>query len=115
MCIRDRSIPFLENDDSNRALMGANMQRQAVPLLQPHAPLVGTGMEHKAAADSGAAVVAQFDGVVEYVDAREIRVRREDGALDKYPLIKYHRSNASASYNQTPNVTIGDLLQLAKS
>src|SRR5699024_3933997 len=102
------SIPFLENDDSNRALMGANMQRQAVPLLQPHAPLVGTGMEHKAAADSGAAVVAQFDGVVEYVDAREIRVRREDGALDKYPLIKYHRSNASASYNQTPNVTIGE-------
>ncbi|SPT61127.1 DNA-directed RNA polymerase subunit beta [Aerococcus viridans] len=102
------SIPFLENDDSNRALMGANMQRQAVPLLQPHAPLVGTGMEHKAAADSGAAVIAQFDGVVEYVDAREIRVRREDGALDKYPLIKYHRSNASASYNQTPNVTIGE-------
>ena len=102
------SIPFLENDDSNRALMGANMQRQAVPLLQPHAPLVGTGMEHKAAADSGAAVVAEYDGVVEYVDAREIRVRREDGALDKYPLIKYHRSNASASYNQTPNVTLGE-------
>src|SRR5699024_6684900 len=75
-------------------------------LLKPHAPLVGKGIEDKAAADSGAAVVAQFDGVVEYVDAREIRVRREDGALDKYPLIKYHRSNASASYNQTPNVTI---------
>lgn len=101
-------IPFLENDDSNRALMGANMQRQAVPLLNPHAPLVGTGMEYKAAHDSGAAVVAKSAGTVEYVDAREIRVRREDGALEKYELVKFHRSNASSCYNQTPLVKLGD-------
>ena len=101
-------IPFLENDDSNRALMGANMQRQAVPLLNPHAPLVGTGMEYKAAHDSGAAVTCDRAGVVEYVDAREVRVRTEDGALDKYPLVKFQRSNASTCYNQTPLAKKGD-------
>ncbi len=87
-------IPFLENDDSNRALMGANMQRQAVPLINPHAPLVGTGMEYQAAHDSGSALLAKADGVVEYVDAKEIRVRREDGTLDTYKLMKHRRSNA---------------------
>ncbi len=101
-------IPFLENDDSNRALMGANMQRQAVPLINPHAPLVGTGMEYKAAHDSGTAVLANNAGTVEYVDAKQIRVRREDGALDAYNLMKFKRSNAGKNYNQRPIVTIGD-------
>ncbi len=94
------SIPFLENDDSNRALMGANMQRQAVPLMQPEAPLVGTGIEHLAARDSGAAIIAKHDGVVEYVDAKQVRVRREDGTLDQYNIAKFKRSNAGTSYNQ---------------
>ena len=101
-------IPFLENDDSNRALMGANMQRQAVPLVNPHAPLVGTGTEYKAAHDSGTAVLANNAGTVEYVDAKQIRVRREDGALDAYNLMKFKRSNAGKNYNQRPIVTIGD-------
>ncbi len=101
-------IPFLENDDSNRALMGANMQRQAVPLVNPHAPLVGTGMEYKAAHDSGTAVLANNAGTVEYVDAKQIRVRREDGALDAYNLMKFKRSKAGKNYNQRPIVTIGD-------
>ncbi|NKF02899.1 DNA-directed RNA polymerase subunit beta [Lactobacillus paracasei] len=101
-------IPFLENDDSNRALMGANMQRQAVPLVNPHAPLVGTGMEYKAAHDSGTAVLANNAGTIEYVDAKQIRVRREDGALDAYNLMKFKRSNAGKNYNQRPIVTIGD-------
>ena len=101
-------IPFLENDDSNRALMGANMQRQAVPLVNPHAPLVGTGMEYKAAHDSGTAVLANNAGTVEYVDAKQIRVRREDGALDAYNLMKFKRSNAGKNYNRRPIVTIGD-------
>ncbi|MBD5429824.1 DNA-directed RNA polymerase subunit beta [Lactobacillus sp.] len=101
-------IPFLENDDSNRALMGANHQRQAVPLINPHAPIVGTGMEYRAAHDSGDAILAQEPGVVEYVDANEIRVRRDDKTLDKYVLEKYRRSNATKNYNQTPNVHQGD-------
>ncbi len=101
-------IPFLENDDSNRALMGANMQRQAVPLIDPHAPLVGTGMEYKAAHDSGIAVLAEHAGTVEYVDAKEIRVRRDDGAQDKYKLMKFRRSNAGKNYNQRPIVRLGD-------
>ncbi|MGX7347927.1 DNA-directed RNA polymerase subunit beta [Aerococcus vaginalis] len=104
-------IPFLENDDSNRALMGANMQRQAVPLLQPHAPLVGTGMEYINAHDSGAAVVAEADGEVEYVDAREIRIRETDGTLRRYELTKYQRSNASTCYNQTPLVKHGETVE----
>ncbi|WP_172586237.1 DNA-directed RNA polymerase subunit beta, partial [Ligilactobacillus agilis] len=101
-------IPFLENDDSNRALMGANMQRQAVPLIQPHAPLVGTGIEYKAAHDSGDALISEHAGVVEYVDAREVRIRRDDGSLDKYKLMKFRRSNGGKNYNQTPIVRVGD-------
>ncbi|MCI1943549.1 MAG: DNA-directed RNA polymerase subunit beta [Lactobacillus sp.] len=101
-------IPFLENDDSNRALMGANHQRQAVPLINPHAAIVGTGMEYRAAHDSGDALLAKSAGTVEYVDANEIRIRREDGTLDKYTLEKYRRSNATKNYNQTPNVSLGD-------
>ncbi|MBO0418611.1 DNA-directed RNA polymerase subunit beta [Vagococcus fluvialis] len=104
-------IPFLENDDSNRALMGANMQRQAVPLIQPRSPIVGTGMEYKAAHDSGAALLCKHDGVVEYVDAKEIRVRRNNGALDKYNVIKFHRSNAGTSYNQRPIVSLGEIVE----
>ncbi|ANZ61453.1 DNA-directed RNA polymerase subunit beta [Secundilactobacillus paracollinoides] len=101
-------IPFLENDDSNRALMGANMMRQAVPLLDPHSPLVGTGIEYKAAHDSGVALISKHDGSVEYVDANEIRVRREDGALDTYKLMKFQRSNGGKNYNQRPIVKVGD-------
>ena len=104
-------IPFLENDDSNRALMGANMQRQAVPLLQPHSPLVGTGIEYKAAHDSGDALIADHDGVVEYVDAKQIRVRLEDGSLDKYKLMKFRRSNGGKNYNQTPIVHVGETVE----
>ena len=109
-------IPFLENDDSNRALMGANMQRQAVPLLNPEAPFVGTGMEHLAARDSGAAVIAKNDGIVEYVEAKEIRVRLIEevdgtevkGDVDTYKLQKFVRSNQGTSYNQRPIVKVGD-------
>ena len=101
-------IPFLENDDSNRALMGANMQRQAVPLIDPHAPLIGTGIEYKAAHDSGVALVAKKAGTVEYVDAREIRVREEDGTLDTYKLMKFRRSNGGKNYNQRPIVKVGE-------
>ncbi|WP_220751923.1 DNA-directed RNA polymerase subunit beta [Apilactobacillus xinyiensis] len=101
-------IPFLENDDSNRALMGANMQRQAVPLIKPHAPLVGTGIEYKAAHDSGVALICKHPGTVEYVDAREVRVRRDDGALDTYKLMKFRRSNGGKNYNQSPIVRAGD-------
>ena len=101
-------IPFLENDDSNRALMGANHQRQAVTLINPHSPLVATGMEYRAGHDSGDALLAEADGVVEYVDANEIRVRRDDQTLDSYTLEKYRRSNATKNYNQTPNVSTGD-------
>ncbi|KRO11554.1 DNA-directed RNA polymerase subunit beta [Lactiplantibacillus xiangfangensis] len=101
-------IPFLENDDSNRALMGANMQRQAVPLVDPHAPLIGTGIEYKAAHDSGIALICRHDGTVEYVDAREVRVRRDDGSLDTYKLMKFRRSNGGKNYNQRPIVKVGD-------
>ncbi len=101
-------IPFLENDDSNRALMGANMQRQAVPLVDPHAPLIGTGIEYKAAHDSGIALINRHEGTVEYVDAREIRVRRDDGSLDTYKLMKFRRSNGGKNYNQRPIVKVGD-------
>ncbi|KRN65199.1 DNA-directed RNA polymerase subunit beta [Carnobacterium maltaromaticum DSM 20342] len=101
-------IPFLENDDSNRALMGANMQRQAVPLIHPQAPLVGTGMEYISAHDSGAALICRNPGVVEYVDAKEIRIRQDNGALDKYSITKFRRSNAGTCYNQRPIVALGD-------
>jgi len=105
-------IPFLENDDSNRALMGANMQRQAVPLIDPHAPLVGTGMEYQAAHDSGAALIARYDGVVEYTDANEIRIRRADGSLDKYKVSKFRRSNSGNSYNQRTLVFPGEKVEV---
>ena len=101
-------IPFLENDDSNRALMGANMQRQAVPLINPHAPLVSTGIDYKAAHDSGVAMIAKKPGTVEYVDAREVRVREEDGTLDTYKLMKFRRSNGGKNYNQRPIVKVGE-------
>ena len=104
-------IPFLENDDSNRALMGANMQRQAVPLINPHAPLVGTGIDYKAAHDSGVALLSKYAGTVEYVDAREIRVRRDDGSLDKYKLMKFRRSNGGKNYNQTPIVRVDEKVE----
>ncbi|QLG78471.1 DNA-directed RNA polymerase subunit beta [Leuconostoc gasicomitatum] len=102
------AIPFLGNDDSNRALMGANMQRQAVPLLDPHAPLVGTGIEYKAAHDSGVAMISRAAGMVEYVDGREIRIRREDGQLDHYELMKFRRSNGGKNYNQKPIIHEGE-------
>ncbi|KAF1304629.1 DNA-directed RNA polymerase subunit beta [Enterococcus saccharolyticus] len=104
-------IPFLENDDSNRALMGANMQRQAVPLINPQAPWVGTGMEYKSAHDSGAALLCKEDGVVEYVDASEVRVRRSNGALDVYSVTKFRRSNSGTSYNQRPLVELGEKVE----
>ena len=104
-------IPFLEHDDANRALMGSNMQRQAIPLLQPEAPFVGTGIEYKAAHDSGTAVVALNDGVVEYVDGALILVRREDGGLDRYDLSKFMRSNQGTCINQKPIVSMGEVIK----
>ena len=101
-------IPFLPNDDANRALMGANMQRQAVPLLKPHAPLVGTGMEHKICLDSEVAVLAEGDGVVTKVDARAITVRYDSGESKEYKLIKFLRSNHGTCINQTPIVSVGE-------
>ena len=105
------SIPFLENDDSNRALMGANMQRQAVPLLQPAAPLVGTGIENTAAKGSGSAIVAKNAGTVDYVDARNIKIRQSNGMIDHYSMIKFQRSNAGTSYNQKPIIQHGDKVE----
>jgi len=101
-------IPFLENDDANRALMGANMQRQAVPTLRSEKPLVGTGYERVAAVDSGAAVIARNQGIVEYVTSQEIRVRREDGTLDKYELMHMVQSNKSTCFTHRPVVFPGD-------
>ncbi|MBO8172741.1 MAG: DNA-directed RNA polymerase subunit beta [Bacillaceae bacterium] len=112
-------IPFLENDDANRALMGSNMQRQAVPLLVPEAPYVGTGIEHKAAKDSGVAIVAKHDGIVERVTAKEIWIRRTEevdgktvqGDLDQYRLQKFIRSNQGTCINQRPLVRKGDRIK----
>nr|WP_315410277.1 DNA-directed RNA polymerase subunit beta [uncultured Selenomonas sp.] len=101
-------IPFLENDDANRALMGANMQRQAVPLLRTQAPLVGTGMEYKAACDSGVMLLAKRAGVVEKVTADQIQVRTHEGDLDIYKLQKYQRSNQGTCINQVPIVHKGE-------
>ncbi len=100
-------IPFLENDDANRALMGANMQRQAVPCLRGDKPLVGTGYEGVAAVDSGAAVIAFNDGVVEYVSSLEIRVRKNDGEVDHYNLLHMVQSNKSTCFTQRPVVSLG--------
>ncbi|WP_274365232.1 DNA-directed RNA polymerase subunit beta [Paenibacillus thermotolerans] len=112
-------IPFLENDDSNRALMGSNMQRQAVPLLVPKAPLVGTGMEHKAAKDSGVCIVSKYDGVIEKVSANEIWLRRQEtvdgklvnGDIVKYKLHKFMRSNQGTCINQRPLARKGDIVK----
>ena len=104
-------IPFLENDDANRALMGSNMQRQAVPLLMTEAPVVGTGMEEKSAVDSGVCVVAEEGGVVERSASTEIVIRQDDGKLRTYKLTKFLRSNQSNCYNQRPIVFKGDRIE----
>ena len=101
-------IPFLENDDANRALMGSNMQRQAVPLVRREAPIIGTGIEYRAAKDSGAVVVAKNSGVVDRVSADEIIIKKEDGTKDRYKLLKFKRSNAGTCINQTPIVSKGE-------
>ena len=101
-------IPFLENDDANRALMGANMQRQAVPLLCTQAPIIGTGMEYKVAVDSGVCILAKNAGVVERVTGDEIVIRKDDGGVDKYGVLKFKRSNQGTCVNQRPIVYKGD-------
>jgi len=101
-------IPFLGNDDANRALMGSNMQRQAVPLIKPEAPIIGTGMEYRAAKDSGVCAVAKNAGTVSRVTADMIKITREDGVEDVYKLSKYRRSNQSTCINQRPIVSIGE-------
>ena len=100
-------IPFLENDDANRALMGSNMQRQAVPLLKTQSPIVGTGMEYKAAVDSGVVVVAKRAGTVTRVNAKEIEIRTDEGEIDNYHVIKFMRSNQGTCINQRPIVSLG--------
>ncbi|NLK27091.1 MAG: DNA-directed RNA polymerase subunit beta [Clostridiales bacterium] len=107
-------IPFLENDDANRALMGANMQRQAVPLLIPEAPAVGTGIEAKAAIDSGVCVIAEKSGIVERVTAKEIIVKNDDNTKSTYRLIKFARSNQGTCINQRPVVNKGDRVEAGK-
>ena len=104
-------IPFLENDDANRALMGSNMQRQAVPLVRREAPVIGTGVEYRAAKDSGAVVVAKNSGIAERVTADEIIIKREDGNKDKYKLLKFKRSNQGTCINQTPIINRGDKIE----
>ena len=101
-------IPFLGNDDANRALMGSNMQRQAVPLIQTESPIIGTGMEHRAAKDSGVCIVAEKDGLVEHVTGESIRLRADDDSLINYQLRKYDRSNQGTCINQRPLVKAGD-------
>jgi len=104
-------IPFLENDDANRALMGSNMQRQAVPLIKTDSPIVGTGMEYKAARDSGVVVIAKKGGVVQKVSSDEIQIKNEDGLLDTYKLLKFKRSNQSTCVNQKPTVLKGERVE----
>ncbi|MBI9008898.1 MAG: DNA-directed RNA polymerase subunit beta [Tenericutes bacterium] len=110
------SIPFLEHDDANRALMGANMQRQAIPLLKPEAPFVGTGIEYKIAHDSGTAMIAERAGTIEFVDGKQIKIRTENGELDKYEMLKFMRSNQGTCVNQKPIVkkdefvNVGDII-----
>ena len=104
-------IPFLENDDTNRALMGSNMQKQAVPLLKPENPIVATGMEYKAAVDSGVVVLAKRAGVVTYVSADIIKIRAKNGEIDEYNLIKFLRSNHGTCINQKPIVSVGDTVE----
>jgi DNA-directed RNA polymerase subunit beta len=106
-------IPFLENDDASRALMGSNMQRQAVPLLKPQAPVVGTGIEYKAAVDSGVLPKAKHAGVVDHVSASEVRVKRDDnGTIDIYKLLKFKRSNSGTCINQRPIVDKGEKVEV---
>ena len=104
-------IPFLENDDANRALMGANMQRQAVPLIKTESPLVGTGLEYKSAKDSGAVVVTPKAGVVQSVSADNIVIQHDDGSKETYRLLKFIRSNQGTCYNQRPIVRVGDRVE----
>ncbi len=104
-------IPFLENDDANRALMGSNMQRQAVPLLVTEAPVVGTGMEYKSAVDSGSCILAKHAGVVESVSAVKIVIRCDDGTKDTYKLLKFKRQNQSTCFNQRPLVRKGQRVE----
>lgn len=104
-------IPFLEHDDANRALMGSNMQRQAVPLLRPSAPLIGTGIEHRIAVDSGEIMVAQSSGVVDYVDGQTIIILNDEGEYDEYLIPKFQRSNQSGCINHRPLVRKGDHIQ----
>ncbi|HBB45097.1 MAG TPA: DNA-directed RNA polymerase subunit beta, partial [Clostridiales bacterium] len=104
-------IPFLDNDDTVRALTGSNMQRQAVPLLRADSPIVGTGMEHKVAMDSGAMIISTVDGVVDYVDAREIRVKTKDDFVT-YKLTKFQKTNKETCYNQKPNVVKGQKVKV---
>ena len=101
-------IPFLENDDANRALMGANMQRQAVPLMTTQQPIVATGIEHRCAVDSGVVVLAEGDGVVERVSADSITIRYDMGESRDYKLIKFSRSNQGTCFNQRPIVKVGE-------
>lgn len=108
-------IPFLENDDANRALMGSNMQRQAVPLLRPESPIVGTGMEFKVAQDSGVCVNAKHEGVVKYVSADYILVERPDGEIDRYELQKFVRSNQGTCINQKPLVVKNDKVKVGET
>ena len=104
-------IPFLENDDTNRALMGSNMQKQAVPLLRPENPIVATGMEYKAAVDSGVVVLAKRAGEVTYVSADHIKIRAKNGEIDEYTLIKFLRSNHGTCINQRPIVAVGQKVE----
>ncbi len=104
-------IPFLEHDEATRALMGANMQRQAIPLLKPEAPFIGTGIEYKAAQDSGSCLVASNAGTVDYVDSKTIVIRKEDGTNDHYALRKFERSNQGTNMSERPIVSIGDKVE----
>lgn len=104
-------IPFLSNDDANRALMGSNMQRQAVPLITTDAPIIGTGMEYHAAHDSGACIIAKRGGHVDFVSGDEICIKTDDGEIDRYKLIKYRRSNQNTCINQRPIVKYGDKIE----
>lgn len=105
-------IPFLENDDATRALMGSNMQRQAVPLIKAEAPIIGTGIEHRAAKDSGAVLIAKYDGVVTEVTSDKIKIKRNEGAKeDVYKLLKFKRSNQGTTINQRPIVRVGNIVK----
>ncbi len=104
-------IPFLENDDNSRALMGSNMQKQAVPLMVTDSPIVGTGMEYKAAVDSGVVITAKNPGIVDYVDADKVVIVRDNGERDVYELIKFKRTNQGTCYNQRPTVSKGEIVE----